>query len=332
MNAESENNQGGHDVPLSPPPAEQAPLTNAAAPGGPAPGGAAPGGPAPGGPAPGAPASASSAQGPQTPRGSGARAGAIAIAVFGGVALLATGGTAAVAAVNDASAPVDSRQQMDASGITGIDLDVGGAAVRVEFGDVEQAQLELSGSGDDRWSLSRDGDELVVNSPEMNFGWWFGDWFNDDQSVVLTLPDELRSERLDADVSLGAGSLDVQGDFGDIDVEVGAGALFITGSADTIEADLSAGRAEFELADVSTADFSISAGRLEAELTGTAPRDVQVDVSAGSLELTLPDEEYDVRQDVSAGSLDNGLQTSSNARNSIVVSVSAGSAVLRPGD
>lgn len=310
MNAETPNNQGGHDVPLSPPPAEQTPPAIDAA----------------------QTAQAPNAPGPETPHGSGARAAAIAIAVFGGIALLATGGTAAVAAVNDASTPVDSHQQLDASGVTGIDLDVGGAEVRVEFGDVDQAQLEVSGSGDDRWHLSRDGDELVVNSPEMNFGWWFGDWFNDDQTVVLTLPDDLRGEGLNADISLGAGSLDVKGDFGDIDVEVGAGALFITGSAETIEADLSAGRAEFELADVSTVDFSISAGRLEAELTGTAPSEVQFEVSAGSLELTLPDEEYDVRQEVSAGSLDNRLQTSPNARNSVVASVSAGSAVLRPGD
>lgn len=314
MNAESQNNQGGHDIPLSPPPAASS--------GAAAPDASVPSSPVPGNPAPG----------PQTPRGSGARAGAIALAVFGGVALLATGGTAAVAAVNDVSTSVDSQQQIDASGITGIDLDLGGVDMRVEFGDVEDAQFDVSGSGNNRWTLTRDGDELVVNSPEMKFGWWFGDWFNDEQSVLLTLPDELRGAGLDADISLGAGSLDVQGDFGDVDVEMGAGALFITGSAESIDVDLGAGRAELELVDVSEADFTISAGHLEAELTGTAPHEVQFDVSAGSLELTLPDEEYDVRQDVSAGSLDNGLQTSPNARNSIVAGVSAGSAVLRPGD
>lgn len=307
MNAESQNNEGGHDAPLSPPSASSASSSSA---------------------------SSLSAPSPatETPRSSGARAGAIALAVFGGVALLATGGTAAVAAVNDVSTPVDSHQEVDASGITGIDLDVGGAAVRVEFGDVEQGQLDVSGSGDDRWSLSRDGDELVVNSPEMSFGWWFGDWFDDDQSVVLTLPDELRDSALDADISLGAGSLDVKGDFGEVDVEMGAGGLFISGSAETIDVDLSAGRAEFELTDVSAADFSVSAGRLVAELTGTAPSEVLVDVSAGSLDLTVPDEEYDVREEVSAGSLDNRLQTSPDARNSMVASVSAGSAILRPGD
>ncbi len=305
MNAESQNNQGdqgGHDVPLNPPPA--APTA----------------------------ASSVSSSGPEAPRGSGARAGAIAIAVFGGVALLATGGTAAVAAVNDVTASTGSQQQIDATGVTGLDLELGGAEVHVAFGDVDEAELEVSGNGSERWTLLRDDDEIVVNSPDMDFGWWFGDWMEDEGTVVLTLPEELLDERIDADISLGAGSLDVEGEFGAVDVEMGAGALFITGSADSIEADLSAGRAEFELADVSKADFSISAGRLEAELTGTAPDEVQLDVSAGSLVLTLPDEEYDVRQEVSAGSLDNNLQTSSNARNSIVVSVSAGSAVLRPGD
>lgn len=312
MNAESQNNQGGHEVPLSPPPAASA--------GAPAPDSSGPATPVRGNPA------------PETPRGSGARAGAIAIAVFGGVALLATGGTAAVAAVNDMSAAVDSQQQLDASGITSIDLDLGGVDMQVEFADVEEAQLEVSGGSGDRWTLTRDEDELVVRSPETNFGWWFGGWFDDGQSVLLTLPEELRGTGLDADISLGAGSLDVEGDFEDVDVEMGAGALFIAGSAEAIDLDLGAGRAELELADVSEADFTISAGRLVAELTGTAPREVQFDVSAGSLELTLPDEQYDVRQEVSAGSLDNGLQTSPNARNTIVASVSAGSADLRAGD
>ena len=325
MNAESENNQGGHEVPLSPPPAAD---PRAAAQGAPA-----SGAPAQGPAAPGATAQGATAPGPGASRGSGARAGAIAIAVFGGVALLATGGTAAIAAVNDVTASVDdSQQQIDASGVTGIDLELGGVDMHVEFGDVEDAQLDVSGSGNNRWALTREDDELVVNSPEMKFGWWFGDWFNDEQRVVLTLPEELRGTGIDADISLGAGSLDVAGDFGEMDVEMGAGALFITGSAETIDLDVGAGRAELDLADVSEADFTISAGRMVADLTGTAPSEVRLDVSAGSLELTLPDEEYDVSQDVSAGSLDNGLQTSSNARNTIVASVSAGSAILRPGD
>lgn len=313
MNAESQNNTGGHDLPLTPPPAaEHGSSTDAGA--------------------PGAPAPAAPAPQPGSSRGSGARAGAIAIAAFGGVALLATGGSAAVAAVNDVSSSFTSEQQIDASGVTGIDLELGGVDMRVEFGDVEEAELEVTGSGSERWKLTRDGDELVVSSPDANFGWWFGDWFEDEGSVLLTLPDELSDAALDAEISLGAGSLDVQGDFGGVNVEMGAGALFITGSAETIDLDLGAGRAELELADVSEADFSISAGRIEAELTGTAPNEVQFDVSAGSLKLTVPDEEYDVRQEVSAGSLDNGLQTSSTARNSIVASVSAGSAILRPGD
>lgn len=320
MNAESQNDQGGHDAALTPPPAAEHAPTAAA----------------PDTPVPGNPASTVGSSGPQELRGSGARAGAIAIAVVGGVALLAAGGTAAFAAVNDVSTSVDSQQQIDVSGVTEIDLDLGGVDMSVEFDDVEDAHLDVTGNGGDRWGLTRDGDKLVVSSPTMNFGWWFGDrlgdWFDETGTVVLTLPDELRREGLDADISLGAGSLDVDGDFGAIDVEMGAGALFITGSAESIEADLSAGRAEFDLADVSTADFAISAGRLVAELTGSAPDEVHFGVSAGTLELTVPDETYDVVDDVSAGSFDNRVDTSPSASRTIHAEVSAGSATLRPGN
>lgn len=257
---------------------------------------------------------------------------AIVTAVIGGVALLGSGTGAAVAAVNDVSTFSD-LQVADVSGITGVDLDVSGRGMRVELGDVDEAELAVAGDGEGRWTLERDGDELIVHSPDHNFGWWFGSLFNDDEATtVLTLPEKLLDSRIDLDISMGAGRLDVDGDFGDVDVEMGAGALVMNGSAETVEAELSAGRADLDLADVSEASFEISAGQLVAELTGTAPKNVQLDVSAGSLTLTLPDVAYSVQQNVSAGSLDNNLQASTNARNSIVVSLSAGSVVLRPGD
>ena len=80
-------------------------------------------------------------------------------------------------------------------------------------------------------------------------------------------------------------------------------------------ADLSAGGADIDLDDVAEADFSVSAGAVDARLTGTAPRTVTVDVSAGALELTLPEAAYDVRSDVSAGEFENGPNTEPGARN-----------------
>ena len=85
------------------------------------------------------------------------------------------------------------------------------------------------------------------------------------------------------------------------------------GSARTLVVDLSAGAAEILLDDVREATFSVSAGAIDSRLTGVAPRQVTVDVSAGSLDLTLPDAIYDVRSDVSAGDFVNRLTTGSDA-------------------
>ena len=75
----------------------------------------------------------------------------------------------------------------------------------------------------------------------------------------------------------------------------------------------------------------VSAGGLKAVFTGSAPDDVAIDVSAGSLDLTVPSGAYRVDSDVSAGGLDNRLETSSSASRVITVSVSAGDATLRSG-
>ncbi|WP_194421077.1 DUF4097 family beta strand repeat-containing protein [Microbacterium abyssi] len=319
MNTEPQSPQGGHDVPLTPPPAASAASVSG--------GGASSGG---------------SGGAPREPQGSGARAAAIAIAVFGGVVLLGAGGTAAFAAVHDVRAAAHSgdadTQSLDVDGIEGITLDADASNVTARFGDVDEATLEVTGARSGNWTLERDGDELIVGSPDRGFGWWFGNgwfgdgWFGDEQTVVLTLPQNLERAELDADFSLSAGSLDVEGGYGEVDIEVGAGGFSMDGSATSLDADVSAGRADLSLSGVDEADFTVSAGKIVAELTGSAPRSVLIDVSAGSLELTVPDEEYNLTQDVSAGSLDNGLNTSNDSRFEIDASVSAGSVDLRAAD
>lgn len=319
MNTDPQNPQGGHDVPLTPPPA--APASDAL-------------------PAATA-AQEPRAQEPRASGGSGAKAGVIAIAAFGGIALLGTGGTAAFAAVHDVSARASSisgdTQTVSVDGVEGLDLDVAASDVTARFGDVDEATLEVTGNRGGNWMLDREGDDLVVRSPDSAFGWldgrWFGGgWFDGEEVVVLTLPESLNDGSLDADFSLSAGSLDIQGMFNEVDIDMGAGALSMEGSATSIDAEISAGRADLDLFDVTEAEFSVSAGKLVAELAETAPRSISIDVSAGSLELTVPDEVYNVSQDVSAGSLDNRLDTSGSSRYQIDASVSAGSAILRAAD
>ena len=250
--------------------------------------------------------------------------------MIGGVALLGSGATAAVAASGDL-VRTDSVQSVDVAGITGLDLDVSASDVRVQFGDVDEAVLAITSGRGRNWTLERDGDELVVRSPESRFGWWFGNWWGDDETVVLTLPEELQDAGLDASLTLNAGSLDVAGSFAELDVEVAAGDLTVDGSAEALDAQLSAGGADIVLDGVKTADLGVSAGDLAVELTGAAPVETTIDVSAGELDLTVPEGEYRVTDSVSAGSLENGLDESSDARRTIDVSISAGSVTLRPG-
>lgn len=249
-------------------------------------------------------------------------------AVFGGLVLAGVGTTAAVAASFDLSRS-SSQQRLDVTGVEDLDLEASASDVRVEFADVDEAELSVTGGRGGTWTFERNGDELTVRSPDTGFGWWFGGWFDDARTVVLTLPREL--EGIDASFELNAGGLDVSGEYGELDVEVSAGDLTVDGSATSLDANLSAGGADLILDGVQSAELSVSAGDLTVELRGTAPRETSIDVSAGSADITFPSGGYDVTQNVSAGSLDDRLEHSSASRNSIDVTVSAGTVTLRPG-
>ncbi|MFS0853454.1 DUF4097 family beta strand repeat-containing protein [Microbacterium sp. 179-I 3D4 NHS] len=303
MTTEQNDYQGGH-TPLTPPPA-----ADSAAPVGP--------------------------PNPSGPTGSGRSGGPTAIvvvtAVIGGLALLGAGGGAAVAATHDlrSSATADETYTADVEGIDRLELDADASSVHVEFGDVDEATLEVTNGGP-AWTFERDGDQLTVRSPQTRWGWWFGNWFGDEEIVVLTLPDSLRDAQIDGDLTLDAGSLHVDGDFGALDLDVSAGDLTVAGSASSLDVDMSAGRADILLDGVETAALKVSAGDLRVELTGTAPDSTTIDVSAGSVDLTVPDVEYALTQSTDAGSLDATVDQSSSARRTIDVSLSAGGVTIRP--
>ncbi|WP_144875520.1 DUF4097 family beta strand repeat-containing protein [Microbacterium sp. 1.5R] len=284
----------------------------------------------------GGPTSTPPAAGPgRSGRGPGVTAIVVSTAVIGGIALLGSGATAAVAAtgtmLSTSGDRGDSVQTVDADGIRSIDLDVDAGNMRVEFGDVDEAELSVTNARNPGWTLDRRGDELVVRSPEFRWGWWFGGWFGDDQSAVLTLPEDLRTETVAADLTLDAGSLDVLGDFGALDLTVNAGALDVEGSAASLDIDMSAGRADVALDDVDQADLSVAAGDMNVELSGSAPTRTSIEVSAGSLDLTVPDTSYAIEQDVSAGTLNAKVEQDASSTRTIDVSLSAGSATIRPG-
>ncbi|MDR7187586.1 hypothetical protein J2Y46_000402 [Microbacterium sp. BE35] len=266
---------------------------------------------------------------PPRPSSGGSRAVAIVVIVLGGIVLLGAATSAAVGTIASASVHTSTRT-VDAAGIEALDVDAAAGTLRVEFSDVGEAELEVTsswGAGD--WRLERDGDTLQVSSPDRDwFGWrgWFGDGGAD---AVLRLPASL--EGLDADISLAAGEFVTDGEFGELDLSLAAGSFDVSGSADSLSADVSAGRGTVELDGVREADLTVSAGSLDATLTGAAPDAIELDVSAGSLRLTVPEGEYDVRSEVSAGQFDNSIGSTPGASRTIDVQVSAGQAVLKSG-
>jgi len=275
-------------------------------------------------PLPPAPPTPPAATPPPETRGA-SRVVAILTIALGGAVVLGAIGSAVFSTVAAASVHTET-QTVDVAGVTGLNVSVDAASLRVEFADVPEATLEVtSGLGVGAWTLQRDGDELAVATPP-RFGprWIFGG----EVRATLTLPRELEGSDLDASLDLSAGELAVDGSFGDLDIEVGAGTLTVDGAARTVSTQLNAGGADIDLSDVDEADFAVNAGAVDARLTGAAPRSVIVEVSAGSLDLRLPDAAYDVRSDVSAGDFENGLDTDADARNVVDVTVSAGSVTI----
>ncbi len=284
---------------------------------------------------PEAPTSPSFTQGsaPQPSRAS--RAIMITTAVCGVLVLTAVGGTAAYAAASaTASATSNDRTLTDTAGIRELDLDISAASFAVEYGPQDEASLQVTGPRSERWTLTRDGDTLTVGSPAgMASSCVFGfcpPGRGSATTATLTLPNSFAKLGLDVDVTVGAGSFEADGRFGELDVEVGAGEATITGAAHTVDVSVGVGEFRGTFADVAEADFSVEVGELVAQLKGKAPREVTVDVNLGNAVLELPDASYRVDRSVGLGDLSNELRTSADAPHLITASLELGELTLRP--
>ncbi|TDN91397.1 DUF4097 family beta strand repeat-containing protein [Microbacterium sp. BK668] len=260
---------------------------------------------------------------------------AILVIVLG--ALIAIGAMVSAVFSTVAAASVRTTvRTIDVADVGALDVDVAAGSLRIEYADVQDAELEVTGAnGADRWTLRTDGDELVVSSPDTWFGdgWSFGGWPFGERGAgeaTLRLPDSLAGA--DADLSLAGGELVVdEGEYGRFQLDMSAGRARAEASVDAVDASVAAGSADLAFDGAREASFSLSAGSLQAELTGAQPRSVQVSVSAGSLDLVVPEGAYDVQSDVSAGDFDNRIGSDPDADSTVTVQVSAGRATLDAG-
>lgn len=253
----------------------------------------------------------------------------VILAVLGGLVLL----TLIISATRGATANLSSNQfskTANVQGITALDVEASAGTFTVQFADTSEAVLDVKGSRSEEWKLERTANELRVSPPGGWFNWCFIGCNTQESTAVLTLPQSMNNGSLNAELSVGAGDLSAEGDFLTLDLDVSAGSLNVTGAAKTLTADLGAGYIKATLADVNRAELDISAGNMQANLSGTAPASIKADVSAGKLDLFVPDVPYNVVTSVSVGEVDNDLQVASDSPNKITVEVSAGNANLQP--
>lgn len=265
---------------------------------------------------------------PEPKRSSATKPLMIVLAAIGGIALVVAIATTVFSSAMGLSRGA-ATLTADTTGVTALDVDANAAQFTLEFAEVNEATLETSGMGAERWELTRSDTALVVDAPN---DWWNWSWFgnNGSSNVTLTLPTELNDGSLNAELDVDAGQLTANGSFDQLALELNAGEAQIDGAARTLDAQVNAGDARLALADVEHTSFEVAAGRLTTELTGSAPTTTQIDVSAGQLDLTLPNETYAVISDVAAGNLDNRLDTASESQYQIEVDLAAGEVKLQP--
>lgn len=226
---------------------------------------------------------------------------------------------------------------LDVTGVTELEIDVAAAGLTVDFGDVEFAELETSDSSDAVWNFFVDGETLLLESPDEGLSATGGCLFgcavgtgDDARRVTLTLPRSL-AERgtLDADVSVAAGSVRMDGDFRDLGIDVQTGEVTVNGSARSLDLDVSTGSATVSLADVDRLEADIETGEAEIALGGAAPASVEVGVDLGSMTVDLPEEQYRVDIDDGPSTVRNELDVDAKSKHRVSAELGAGELVLR---
>lgn len=245
--------------------------------------------------------------------------------VVGACALVGTvGGTAitAAATLSDTRSDIDAGS-VSARDLTDLTVDVAGGSLTIEYGDVADATLDAGGSRRGEWLFERTGDTLRVSSPRGTFTGW-----DRSPGATLTLPWSLQNAPFNARVDVTGGTLDLDADMRSVTVNLAGGAVDLSGSAETLEVTVAGGAATAEMENVDTASFEVAGGELTAEMSGATPSRTAVTVTAGSADVTLPDDEYRVVNQEGIGSVDSSLRTSSSATAVVDVEAALGQVSL----
>jgi len=258
---------------------------------------------------------------------------AIVSAVIGGVVLLAVGGAALLAVTQSLFRPESSAHQtlsVPTDGVTQLSVDSHSAHVTVQFDDVPEAVLDVSGERASDWRLTNRHGELKVDKDT----WWLGGFcfiacWGDRTDVTLTLPEDLNDGRMDAGFDIASGEVSATGRFDALEIDLASGSIDFDGSARTFNGGVASGDARLAVDSPDEFRVDVASGNVEAAVTGSTPRSVEVDIASGDVQLTLPDAEYRYSQDIASGNVRNDLRTSPTAKASVDVKVASGNVTLR---
>ncbi|QGH70251.1 hypothetical protein [Pseudactinotalea sp. HY158] len=245
----------------------------------------------------------------------------VVLVVIGVVVLTFTLGTGVVAGVAAAGGSHDTLTA-PVAGVEAVEVDVDRTTLVVRFDDVPDATLDVEQPGlvSGNWTLERRGGALEVRSPR---SWGpFNRWSDTDATLVL--PRRLAGEvSLAADVAAGEATID--GDFTDVDLQLNAGRVTLAGAAHTLAVGVNAGDARITAADVTTIRASVQAGSMTGTFTGAPPRQVTANVSAGHIDLAVPEAAYAVTRSSALGSTgDLRIRQDPASANTIDLSVQLG--------
>ena len=224
-----------------------------------------------------------------------------------------------------------------ADGMTNLDVDVDSGDLTVACGPSESFVLTQK-NVTARWYMSAEDSTGSTGSTgstvhvwqESDNNWLPQIWFfgKPAEKVALEIPQSLCEQSLAADLSVDAGSLDVQADVDSATVDVSAGSLSLSGAANAVTVNVSAGSADLSIDDAEQVAVEVSSGSVEGAFT-QAPERLTADIDTGSASLALPAGNYTVNSNAEAGSVSNNLTIDPSApAGAIEVSVDAGSVSL----
>ncbi len=220
-------------------------------------------------------------------------------------------------------------QQQARDGINNLVVDASAGDITVTCGGSEDFVLTQE-QVTEKWNLERDGDTLKV-SRTPQFRLFPGSIFKigyAEEKVALSIPEAACQQNMAADLSVSAGSLNVDARFDALKVSVSAGSVEINGEANDLKAKTSAGGIRLDLDGVEQADLEVSAGSIKGALR-QVPENLNINGSAGDTTLSLPAGNYNVNSDVSAGSFNNNVNIDPQGmRSQIDVELSAGEVTL----